>query len=99
MPTRRLILTALAVSMTLNAACAPWLRPSAKSPPPTLLTVSETVRQPCRMPLLSQSPTQGDVDALIIQSGLAIIECDARRQLAVDILDAQQTAIKTAAGD
>jgi len=50
------------------------------------------------MPLLPQSPTQGDVDALIIQSGLAIIECDARRQLAVDILDAQQTAIKTAAG-
>lgn len=96
MRTRPLILTALAVSMTLNAACA-WLpRPSAPRAAPILLTVSEIVRQPCRMPLLPQSPTQGDVDALIIQSGLAIIECDARRQLAVDILDAQQTAIKEA---
>jgi hypothetical protein len=96
MPTRRLTLTVLAVSMTLNGACA-WLpRPSAPKPAPILLTVSETVRQPCRMPLLPASPTQGDVDALIIQSGLAIIECDARRQLAVDILDAQQTAIKEA---
>jgi hypothetical protein len=95
MPARRLTLTALAVSMTLNAGCAPWLRPSAPIPLP-ILTVPDTVRQPCRMPLLPQSPTQGDVDALIIQSGLAIIECDARRQLAVDILDAQQTAIKEA---
>ena len=96
MPTRPLTLTALAVSMTLNGACA-WLpRPSAPRPAPILLTVADTVRQPCRMPLLSQSPTQGDVDALIIQSGFAIIECDARRQLAVDILDAQQTAIKEA---
>ena len=99
MRTRRLTLTALAAFSMLNAACAPWLRPSAPRPGPILLTVSETVRQPCRMPLLPQSPTQGDVDALIIQSGLAIIECDARRQLAVDVLDAQQTAIKTAAGD
>ena len=95
MPTRRLTLTALAACLMLNAACAPWLRPSAPIPLP-ILTIPETVRQPCRMPLLPQSPTQGDVDALIIQSGLAIIECDARRQLAVDILDAQQTAIKEA---
>lgn len=98
MPTRPLTLTALAVCMTLNAGCAPWLRPSAPIPPP-ILTVPETARQSCRMPLLPASPTQGDVDALIVRSGLAIIECDAARQLAVDTLDAQQRAMSAAVKD
>ena len=96
MPRRPLILTGLSACAVLMSGCA-WPFPPAAPLP--LLTLPESVREPCRLPILPESPTWADVEALYTARGAAIVECNARRQMAVDGFDAQQGAVKAAAED
>lgn len=89
------ILSALVFSATLTGGCA-WLRPGPALP---LLTLPDLARRPCVIPLVPPEPTQGDLDAVLIQRGAEIVKCDAARQAAVDAFDAQQGAVKAAAED
>lgn len=96
MPRRPLILTGLAACAVLTSGC---VGPFRQSVPIPLLTLPDAARQPCRLPVIPESPTLADLDATYTARGAAIVECNARRQLAVDSFDAQQGAVKATAKD
>lgn len=96
MPRRPLILTALSACAVLTSACASWFPRPAPLP---LLTLPESARTVCRLPILPPAPTLADLEAIYTARGAALIECNAARQMAVDSFDAQQQAVKAAAKD
>lgn len=96
MPRRPLILTGLTACAVLTSGCASWFPTPAPLP---LLTIPDAVREPCRLPILPESPTWADVEAYYTLRGAALVECEARRRIAVDGFDAQQQAVKAAAQD
>ncbi len=72
--------------MMLTVACAPS-RPIF-APPRLSLPVAATT--PCRLPTLPDAPTQADLEASYVARGVALIECEGARRLAVDALASQR---------
>lgn len=89
-PTRTPLSTliVLAACMPLIASCAIFGRPSAprQANPPQLQTPA-AARETCRLPTLptDRAPTQADLERGYTARGVVIVECDGRRQLAVDV--------------
>ena len=77
----------IACALTISG-CATAPRPSAP-----VLTLPPVARQPCRLPLLPDSPTQSDLDATYAARASALAVCDGRRDLAVQSFDAQTRAL------
>lgn len=90
MRTPPLLTSGLIACALLTNACAS--RPA--SAPLPLLTLPDVARQPCRLPVLPEAPTQADLDAAYLARGEAVAVCDGRRELAVQAFDAQQRAIQ-----
>jgi hypothetical protein len=57
---------------------------------PPRLTLPEVARQPCALHLLPAAATLGDLEAAYAIRGAQIAECDGRRQLAVETLEAER---------
>jgi len=72
--------------MTLTVACAPSRPTSA----PTRLSLPVAATAPCRLPTLPDAPTQADLEATYVARGVALIECEGARRLAVDALRAER---------
>lgn len=82
---------ALAVCMTLTAACAAS-PPTSRAAPPRLLLPVEATR-PCALATLPAEPTLGDLEAAYAIRGAQIATCDAARRLAVETLQAERAAV------
>ena len=87
-PPLRLALLLCLAAMT--AACATQGPPA----PPPRLTLPEAAREACKLPVLPDEPTQGDLAATYMARGEIIAVCDGRRDLAVQAFDAQQAALQ-----
>jgi hypothetical protein len=76
-------------------ACALTISGCATTPPPSapILTLPPVARQPCRLPVLPDSPTNADLDATYAARAAALAVCDGRRDLAVQAFDAQTRAL------
>ena len=72
--------------MTLTVACAPS-RPISAPPGLSLPVAAAT---PCRLPTLPEAPTQADIEAAYVARGVALIECEGARRLAVDALQSRR---------
>lgn len=48
-----------------------------------------TAVSPCSLPLLPADATVADLERVLTERGVSIIACDAARQLAVDVHDAE----------
>ena len=85
---RPLILCGLTACVLLTSGCA-------STPPPSapLLTLPDAARTPCRLPVLPDAPTMGDLEAGYLARGDAVAVCDGRRDLAVQSFDAQTRAL------
>lgn len=57
---------------------------------PPRLTLPEVARQPCALHRLPAEATLGDLEAGYLIRGAQIAECDARRQLTVETLEAER---------
>ncbi len=71
---------------TLTAACA-------ASPPSSAgphLSLPAAITTPCRLPVLPDAPTHGDLERVYVERGAAIVACDGARRLAVDALEAER---------
>lgn len=73
--------------MTLTVACAPS-RPTFV---PQRLSLPKAAISPCRLPTLPAAPTQADLEATYVARGVALIECESARLLAVDALKSQRS--------
>jgi hypothetical protein len=73
----------------VTSGCATSSPPSAP-----LLTLPEVAREPCRLPVLPDSPTYADLDATYVARAAALAVCDGRRDLAVQAFDAQTRALQ-----
>lgn len=58
-----------------------------------MLTLPTAAQTKCRIPVLPDNPTMGDLEAVYLARGEALAICDGRRDLAVQSFDAQQRAI------
>lgn len=85
---RPLILLALTACSLPIASCASSGPPSALTAPPQR-DLPDLARRPCELPRLPDHATQADLETLVVSRGVAILSCDAARQLAVDVHDGQ----------
>ena len=58
-----------------------------------LLSLPDIVRQPCRLSMLPESPTEADLESGYADRGVEVALCDGKRDLAVQAFDAQQKAL------
>lgn len=75
----------------LVSGCATTGRQSAE--PPTVL-VPEWVSKACAVPELPDAPTDGDVDAALIEGQAEIARCDAARKSALDLWMEERAAVR-----
>lgn len=57
---------------------------------PPRLALPTAATTPCRLDLLPETPTQGDLTASYLRRGEALVLCDAARDLAVQTLIAER---------
>lgn len=56
--------------------------------------VPEWVSEPCVVAELPDEPTDGDIDAAVIERGAEIANCDAKRENALSILKEERAAVR-----
>lgn len=79
-PKSPLIPIVLSACALMTGACANS-RPISAEPPRLILP--ELAMRPCRLPVLPDEATQADLEAVYMQRGAALAECEAARRLAV----------------
>ena len=87
MLTSRLPLTASLACALLTAACANKAPASTVVPPQ--LQVQPEAAKPCRLPMVGDSATEVDLEIAYGLRGVAIVECNGRRELANQTLTAE----------
>lgn len=73
------------LGMTASCAASP---PRSVSPPRLILPQAATT--PCVLPRLPDEPTEADLEAVYVERGARLVECDAARRLAIDTLLAER---------
>ena len=69
-----------ALMTTACAGSASWTAPDPR------LTLPEEAIRPCRLPTLPPEPTLADLERGYVLRGAALVECDAARRTALDVL-------------
>lgn len=69
-----------ALMTTACAGSASWTAPDPR------LTLPEVATRPCRLPILPSDPTRADLERGYVLRGVALVECDAARRTALDVL-------------
>lgn len=65
----------------------------AKPPPPVLIPVAETLREPCVGPPVEPVQTIGDLAVFSVRQEAVIAVCDARRAGAVALIDQRNAQV------
>ena len=91
----RSILIAMLVSATLTASCA-TSPPRNALPPPPAQDAPLTAQSACRLPTVpAEGPlTWADLETAYLARGLALIECDQARRLAIEAHQAERSAVQ-----
>ncbi len=80
-----------ATGLSASTACA------TRPPPPALLPpipVAQVLREPCPRPDRPAAPTVGELAAFSVRQEAALGVCEARKDAAVTLIDAQSRAAK-----
>ena len=93
-PTTLWTLTCCLPGLLASTACA--TRPPAAAPPP-LPPVAQVLRDPCPRPDRPAAPTLGMLAVFSVRQEAALSTCEARKDAAVALLDAEADALRPAA--
>lgn len=89
MRTRLLTLLALTVCSLPIVSCANYGPPSVPTPPPQR-DMPDLALRACALPRLPDQATAVDLESAFTARGVALVACDAARQLAVDVHTGQR---------
>jgi len=89
MRTPLLTLLALTVCSLPIVSCASYGPPSAPTPPPQRV-MPDLAQRACALPLLPDQATAADLESAFTARGVALVSCDAARQLAVAVHTGQR---------
>ena len=90
-PKRPFRLTCCATGLLASTACATTPEPPAPLPP---IPVAQVLRDPCPRPDRPAAPTVGELAAFSVRQEAALGVCEARKDAAVALIDAQARAAK-----
>ena len=80
---------ALIACTPLIASCALFPRPPVQAPPPRL-ALPAAAEAPCELPTLRPNPTLADLEAAYIARGVALVNCQAAKDLSNQTLQAER---------